>query len=105
VESSYIFPILGKELLIAASIGVIGGCIVGGIIYAVFPEGGNHGIAVGLSLFSAILTAALLGTLMPFWCLVFKVDPAYASGPVLTTMNDILGFLIFFGIAYLVIPV
>ena len=29
----------------------------------------------------------------------------YASGPLLTTMNDILGFLIFFGIAYMMIPV
>jgi magnesium transporter len=97
--------ILGKELVIAAAIGVIGGLIVGGIIFGVYPEAGNHGIAVGLSLFSAILSAALLGTFTPFWCHLIKVDPAYASGPLLTTMNDIFGFLIFFGIAYIMIPV
>jgi magnesium transporter len=76
------------------------GCLIG----VVFPNAGFHGFVVGLSLFSAILSAALLGTLTPFGCVLVNVDPAYASGPLLTTLNDLFGFLIFFGIAYVLLP-
>ena len=37
--------------------------------------------------------------MMPFACLACRVDPAYASGPILSTMNDLLGFTIYFSIA------
>lgn len=99
IEPSFFLSILWKEILIAAAIGLVSGLIVGGLIYWAFPGTSTHGFVVGLSLFTAILSAAIIGTLTPFICLLFKVDPAYASGPLLTTLNDIFGFLIFFGIA------
>lgn len=100
VEPSDFYPILYKEILIAAVIGALSGLIVGGVVSLIFGDNAFYGFVIGLSLFAAILSAAILGTLTPFVCLGIRVDPAYASGPLLTTLNDIIGFLIFFGIAY-----
>lgn len=99
VEKSDFLKILFKEIIIAAVIGLVSGFIIGGLIHIIFENDNSLGLIVGLSLCSAILSAAVLGTLTPFLCLIIKVDPAYASGPVLTTLNDVFGFLIFFGIA------
>lgn len=99
VVPAYFMRILSKEIIIAAIIGLVSGLIISGLILIIFQQG-FLGIVIGLSLFSAVVCAALLGTFAPFLCLMIKVDPAYASGPLLTTMNDIFGFLIFFGIAY-----
>ncbi|MBU0754678.1 MAG: magnesium transporter [Planctomycetes bacterium] len=101
--SSYL-KILSKELMIAAIIGLFSGLIIGSLVFGLFESDAAMGFVIGLSLCSAIISAAILGTSTPFVCRALKVDPAYASGPLLTTMNDILGFLIFFGIAYLLLP-
>jgi len=104
VEPAYFWSILYKELIIAVVIGLMSGLIIGALVAGLFQSAGHMGFVIGLSLFGAILSAAILGTLTPFICLFVKVDPAYASGPLLTTMNDIFGFLIFFGIAYALLP-
>ena len=98
VYPSIFTKLLLKELVIAAVIGLISGLLVGGVL--VFFRGETVGYVVGLALFLAIVSAAFLGTVMPFACIWFKVDPAYASGPILTTMNDLLGFAIYFSIAF-----
>jgi magnesium transporter len=102
VEPPFFIRILGKEVLISMLIGLLSGLIIFVIILMIYKDL-NMGTAVGLSLLSAILSAAVLGTLMPFLCLVIKVDPAYASGPLITTMNDLIAILISFGIAYSVL--
>jgi magnesium transporter len=103
VEPEFFIRILFKELIIAGVIGIMSGLIIGGAIAAIYDNGDHMGFVVGLSLFSAIFSAAFLGTLTPFLCQTMKVDPAYASGPLLTTLNDIFGFLIYFGIAGLLL--
>jgi magnesium transporter len=102
VEPSFFLRILGKEVFLSALIGLLSGLIISGVIIMIFKDP-HMGSAVGLSLFSAILSAAVLGTLMPFLCLLIRVDPAYASGPLITTMNDIIAILISFGIAYCIL--
>jgi magnesium transporter len=62
-----------------------------------------YALVVGVSLFLAIVVASVNGALVP---LVFErlgVDPAIASGPLVTTSNDITGILIYFGLASLLI--
>lgn len=51
--------------------------------------------SVSLSLFIVILFASLFGTIIPMVLNRFKIDPALATGPFITTMNDILGLLIY----------
>ena len=53
-------------------------------------------ITVSISLFSVIVFAALFGTFVPLTLEKYKFDPALATGPFITTINDILGLYIYF---------
>ncbi len=54
---------------------------------------------VSISLFIVILFASFFGTVIPLLLHKFKIDPALATGPFITTMNDICGLFIYFTIA------
>ncbi len=56
---------------------------------------------VGGALGTVILVAATLGTIMPFTLRRLGVDPAVAQGPFVTTLNDVIGILIYLGLATL----
>jgi len=104
VYPSIFWKVLTKEVFIASIIGLISGTIIGGVLILFPPDSGHYdagnlGYVVSLALFGSIVCAAFLGTMMPFACLLIKVDPAYASGPILTTLNDLFGFAIYFTIA------
>jgi Mg/Co/Ni transporter MgtE len=57
------------------------------------------GLCVGLAMFSAVVFSAVMGLLVPLGFRSFGVDPAVASGPLITTLNDVLALAIYFGIA------
>lgn len=63
----------------------------------------NLGITVTVSLISVIVIASLIGTFVPLLLNRFGVDPALATGPFITTSNDICGILIYFSIAKLIL--
>lgn len=68
------------------------------------PPGGyslEFGVAVGGSLFLSILAASANGFLIPWLVSAFGADPAAASNPLLTTVQDILGIVIYFACAAL----
>ncbi len=60
------------------------------------------GITVGISLISVIIIASLIGTFVPIILDKQGIDPAMATGPFITTSNDIFGILIYFTIAKLI---
>ncbi|MEN8116013.1 MAG: magnesium transporter [Bacteroidota bacterium] len=65
-------------------------------LYNYFTSGNmNLTYSVSISLFIVILFASLFGTVIPLVLNRFKIDPALATGPFITTMNDILGLLIY----------
>ncbi len=59
------------------------------------------GMLVGVSVFISLFVATLAGTLVPLFMHKLKVDPAVASGPFITTINDIISTLIYLGLATL----
>lgn len=61
------------------------------------------GLTVGISLISVIVIASLIGTFVPIILDKFGIDPAMATGPFITTSNDIFGILIYFTIAKLIL--
>ena len=63
----------------------------------------SYALVVGFSLLLVVLLAAINGACVPLIFQRFGIDPAVASGPLVTTSNDITGILIYFGIAYLLI--
>lgn len=54
-----------------------------------------------ISMFCAIAMASLIGTMFPLLLTKLKIDPAVASGPFITTMNDIIAVLIYYGLTCL----
>lgn len=57
------------------------------------------GLLVGISIFSTLIVATLAGSFIPLLMHRFNIDPAVASGPFITTINDIISILIYFGMA------
>ena len=55
------------------------------------------GFVIALALVVVVINAALTGTILPFVLKRLDIDPAIATSPLITTSNDILGVLIYFG--------
>jgi len=72
-----------------------------GMLFLGFPF--KLGITVAISLISVIIIASIIGTFIPIILDKRGVDPALATGPFITTSNDILGIIIYFSIAKLVL--
>jgi magnesium transporter len=60
-------------------------------------------ITVSLSLICVIIFAALFGTFVPLMLNRYKIDPALATGPFITTVNDIIGLMIYFAVGTLIV--
>ncbi len=103
------FDAIVKELMIGLLIGFTFGVLCGISVYILNHFGIHHvgsepfklGIIVSFGLLSACLTATLLGSVSPFAFARFGVDPAVASGPIVTAFNDVLSTLMFFLVAWL----
>jgi magnesium transporter len=63
------------------------------------------GIAISISIVVVILFAATLGTLVPLFLHKNNIDPAIATGPFITTTNDVFGIMIYFGIANMILGI
>lgn len=94
-----LFTRLGKEFLVAILNGVV--CSVLILIYTIIYKD-NYDLAatVSISLILVIIFAGLFGTFVPLMLDKYKIDPALATGPFITTMNDIVGLFIYFGIGH-----
>lgn len=92
-----------KEIVLSLFNGVVLAIllIVGGIFLLGFDL--TFGLTVGISLISVIVIASLIGTFVPIILDKQGIDPAMATGPFITTSNDICGILIYFSIAKLIL--
>ena len=101
--SGSVFNRLIKEI----SLSLLNGVILAAILFI-----GGHfllnlelieGMIVSGALISVIIIASLIGTFIPLLLDKFGIDPALATGPFITTSNDICGILIYFSIAKMVL--
>jgi magnesium transporter len=91
-----------KEISVAMISGTIIAMLVLG--YHTFMYGQFQvGMAISISIVVVILFAATLGTLVPLFLHKNNIDPAIATGPFITTTNDVFGIMIYFGIANLIL--
>lgn len=56
---------------------------------------------VGISLLIAMVVSSLVGTVIPMMFHKIKIDPAAASGPLITTVNDLVAVVTYYGLAYI----
>ncbi len=98
IDVQALFPRLLKELYVALVSGLICASMV--LVYTLLLENSlTLGLTVGIALFSVMVFAALFGTFVPLMLDRFNIDPAVATGPFITTINDIIGLAIYFFIA------
>ena len=95
---------LVKEMLLAALNGVVLALFL--FVFVWFYEGKiNTALAISVSLVAVIIVAGLIGTFVPLFLNKRGIDPAIATGPFITTSNDIFGILIYFMIAKLILGI
>ena len=96
-EVTNLFTKLRKEITVAAINATICSLLV--LAYdIIFMNDISLGYTVALALFSVILCASMFGTLVPIALNKLDIDPALATGPFITTANDIIGLIIYFSI-------
>lgn len=91
--------LIKRELGTGVIIGLGCGVLVSLISQVVTGSHPVLGFIVGFSLFCVLVVSTLIGTLVPLIIHHFNLDPAVASGPFITTVNDIVGLTIYFTIA------
>lgn len=90
--------LLFRELITGFMMGLICAVVVCGVVF--FWKGSLIiGLLVGTALGCSILVATVAGSFIPLLIHKIGVDPAVASGPFITTLNDVTSLLIYFGLA------
>jgi magnesium transporter len=93
--------LLGKEVIVALAMGITMGLAVAAL--GLYRGGPEIAIIVTLSMVLIVIMGSLIGLSLPFLLTRLKLDPATASGPLITSMADIMGVLIYFSIAALLL--
>ncbi|PGK52493.1 magnesium transporter [Priestia megaterium] len=93
-----IWKLIGRELTVGILIGLVCGCLIAGIAF-IWQGSFVLGLVVGISLFFTLIIGTIAGTIIPIILYKCNIDPAVASGPLITTLNDIFSLLIYFGLA------
>jgi magnesium transporter len=94
-----IIPKLTKEFLV----GLLNGLVCASLIFVyniIFGDSLDLSYTVSVALLSVIVIATLFGTFVPLVLDRYDIDPALATGPFITTVNDVLGLFIYFFIGH-----
>lgn len=89
--------LLRKEFAVAVPLGLLMGLAVS--VIGVFRGGPDVAVVVSLAMSIVVIVGSVIGMSLPFLFSKFRVDPATASGPLVTSIADIAGVLIYFSIA------
>lgn len=97
---------LGQKLFKELGVGLFNGFICSLIIFGVsmlFQIDYHLSLTASIALFCVIIFASFFGTWIPMTLNKFKIDPALATGPFVTTLNDIFGLIIYFSIGHYIL--
>lgn len=90
---------LAKELTVGLLNGVL--CSIVVLMISTYFADVKVGITVSISLLTVMVFAAVMGSLIPLVMNKYKIDPALATGPFVTTLNDVVGLFIYFTVGLL----
>jgi magnesium transporter len=97
LKSKNIMPKLAKEFTVS----LINGLACSALLLMfnlIIGHNYDLSIVVSIALITVIIFASLLGTITPLILEKFKIDPALATGPFVTTINDIIGLTVYFSL-------
>ena len=89
--------LLGKECLVAGLLGLTMSAAVVGLGF--WRGGADIAIVVALTMMLVVVVGSLIGMSLPFLLSRFNLDPATASGPLITSIADVAGVVLYFSIA------
>lgn len=89
--------LLGKECLVAGLLGLTMAAAVVGLGW--WRGGYDIAVVVALTMMLVVMAGSLIGLSLPFLLSRFKLDPATASGPLITSIADVAGVVLYFSIA------
>ncbi|WP_339903574.1 magnesium transporter [uncultured Cyclobacterium sp.] len=92
-----------KVLLVAVLNGLVLALFVMGTVVFLYDKEVKFGLVVSIALFSVVLLASFMGTLTPIILDKLGINPAMASGPFITTANDLMGLAVYFMVATLLL--
>lgn len=113
IAPKHVFKIVWKELRVAFLLS----CVLGTLAFlrvvfvsspTAIPESMSLvmiGIAIAVALAAQVLSATVIGALLPLGAAALKLDPALVASPALTTIVDITGLIIYFGIVSLILGI
>jgi len=97
---------LGQRLIRMFAVAFINGLIISAIVFGFNMLIGNDvqlALVVSTALMSVVFLASFMGTLTPILLEKIGINPAVASGPFITTANDLIGYGVYFGLAHLLL--
>ena len=97
---------IGNKLAKELGVGFLNGAIISVLVFGISQILGWEimlATTVSIALFAVIIFAALFGTFVPLALDKYNIDPALATGPFITTTNDVIGLCIYFGIGKLIL--
>ena len=101
IQRSNALRLLSKEIMVSLVNGFFWAIIVSFFAVLIFQTSWEIGIIVGASMLLNIFASAIAGVTIPFILKRVGIDPALASGVMMTTLTDVLGFVTFLGLATL----
>ncbi|MBT3250717.1 MAG: magnesium transporter [Candidatus Marinimicrobia bacterium] len=108
INLNYVSSVIFKEIRVGMLLGAIYGFLLGILAYyryLDFQDPAMLGVVVGTAVFSAMAIASTIGVILPIFLNKLKIDPAIATGPIVTTSVDIFGVIIYFYIASILIKI
>lgn len=97
-----------SKILKEISVAMINGLVCAALLLTygfIFEDSLNIAYTISLSLFAVIIIASALGITIPFILDKLKIDPALATGPFITTSNDLIGLAVYFWLGHLMYSV
>jgi magnesium transporter len=97
---------IGQRLIRMLAVALINGLIISGIVFGFNLLIGNEmqlSIVVSTALMSVVFLASFMGTVTPIVLEKIGINPAVASGPFITTANDLIGYGVYFGLAHIML--
>jgi magnesium transporter len=102
IDPKLLWKVVFKEIRVGLLLGVVYGALLAAVGW-VLNRDATLGAVVGIAMCGNMTLAAVVGTFLPLLAVKFRIDPAVASGPFVTTSIDVLGVTLYFLTALLLI--
>lgn len=102
ISTANVLPLLRKELSVGSFNGVLWALVIG-VIAGYWFTSPLIGLVIALAIVINIAVAALAGVLVPVLLQKLRIDPALSGSVILTTVTDVVGFVVFLGLGSLLL--